>query len=211
MNARAINKIVKLQVKHFLYRKNGTWYHHLKHFPSALFDDNGFVIFHTELEYINNPSLKHKLTLHIRKGISSLSGYTKFTNEQKYLLGIPSERLSVDETVVRKIREISILNRKQKLVDKVKLTYDFACQICETKLNIRINTFYCEAHHIKPLGSKHNGPDILENMISVCPNHHVLLDLGAISINLSDMVVKHTIRQDFIDYHNKKIFNCSIG
>jgi 5-methylcytosine-specific restriction protein A len=206
MTAKEINKIIKLEVKHTLYRDNGTWYHHLKEFPSALFDNNGYVIFNSKSEYLQHSSLKHKKTLHVRKGISSFNNYIRFTTQQKALLKFSPQHIGVDETTIREIREISRIKRKQKLVDDIKSLYDFTCQICGERLKVHENVFYSEVHHIKPLGGKHTGPDITENMMSVCPNHHVLLDLGAIEVDVRKLLLKHNIRQEFIDYHNSSIF-----
>ena len=35
---------------------------------------------------------------------------------------------------------------------------------------------HAEICHIKPLGRPHNGPDVPENILCLCPNCHVLLD-----------------------------------
>jgi putative restriction endonuclease len=43
-------------------------------------------------------------------------------------------------------------------------------------------TPYAEGAHIRPLGAPHNGPDVVENVLCLCPNDHVLFDHGAISI-----------------------------
>jgi hypothetical protein len=54
--------------------------------------------------------------------------------------------------------------------------------------------FYCEAHHIRPLGIPHNGADSSDNILIVCPNHHKTLDYGAMMIDLSRLVLlKHEI------------------
>jgi len=37
---------------------------------------------------------------------------------------------------------------------------------------------YAEAAHIRPLGDPHNGPDTPDNILCLCPNHHVLFDHG---------------------------------
>lgn len=210
MTAKEMSKKININARHYLYRKNGIWYHHLKEFPGVLFDENGYIVFNTKVEYLNNQSLKHKQTLHVRGGISSIKGYTTFTKEEKKLLGISSNINGVDEKTIRQIREVSRIKRNQKLVDNIKRIYEYSCQICGEQLQIRIDLYYSEVHHIKPLGFKHNGPDILENMICVCPNHHALLDLGAIKIDFVSLSIKHNIRKEFIDYHNKKIFNSTI-
>lgn len=202
MTAKDINKVIKLPIKHSLYRESGTWYHHLKEFPGALFDENGYVVFNTNSEYLNNPALKHKETLHVRKGIISLNEYVFFTQEEKKLLRIfPKE--SMEETI-REIRQVNRIKRNLKHTIYIKKIYDNACLICGEKLHIRENLYYSEVHHIRPLGFPHNGPDILENIICVCPNHHTLLDLGAIKIDLANL--RHKVGRNFVKYHNNKIY-----
>lgn len=39
-----------------------------------------------------------------------------------------------------------------------------------------------EQAHIKPVMRPYNGPDSLNNIICLCPNHHVLFDRGSFSI-----------------------------
>ncbi|MCX5892441.1 MAG: HNH endonuclease, partial [Deltaproteobacteria bacterium] len=58
-------------------------------------------------------------------------------------------------------------------------------------------------HHIKPLGSPHDGPDVRENILCVCPNHHVMLDYGVIEL---DGVQLPGIGREYINYHNEHIF-----
>jgi putative restriction endonuclease len=70
---------------------------------------------------------------------------------------------------------------------------------------------YAEAAHIKPLGRPHNGPDVLENLLCLCPNHHVLFDYGGIAIAddfsvIGDELVltvkpTHKINPEFVRYH----------
>ncbi len=93
---------------------------------------------------------------------------------------------------------------------QLKKLYRFECQICGIKLQLPQGP-YAEAAHIKPLGSPHNGPDILENLLCLCPNHHVLFDNGAFAIDddLSliglegSLIVspKHKIDQKYFSYH----------
>lgn len=64
---------------------------------------------------------------------------------------------------------------------KVKKLYDFHCQICGIKLEGKSGA-YAEGAHIQPLGSPHNGPDVSSNILCLCPNHHVLFDMGVFSI-----------------------------
>jgi len=89
----------------------------------------------------------------------------------------------------------------------VKNLHHFRCQICGETIDL-IDRNYSEAHHIKPLGSPHNGPDVVENIISVCPNHHIMLDYGAIKIDVAALKKKpiHRLNSGYIDYHNTEIY-----
>lgn len=99
--------------------------------------------------------------------------------------------------------------RDTQLAREIKNTYKCKCQICYQTLMIGEDTPYAEAHHIKPLGTPHNGPDERGNIICVCPNCHVLLDYGAIILDPSQLVSDsaHKISVKYIEYHNKCIFN----
>ncbi|MBN1862396.1 MAG: hypothetical protein JW790_01985 [Dehalococcoidales bacterium] len=67
----------RVNVVHALYHKDGSWYNHLRDFPGALFDPNGYVIFNTEREYRDCPYLQHGQELHAIGGISSIPGYRR--------------------------------------------------------------------------------------------------------------------------------------
>jgi putative restriction endonuclease len=42
---------------------------------------------------------------------------------------------------------------------------------------------YAEAAHIRPLGTLHNGPHTTDNILCLCPNHHVLFDHGGVVVS----------------------------
>lgn len=115
-------------------------------------------------------------------------------------------------------RKSSRIVRNSQLALDVKEIYDHSCQVCGIQLPV-LGGFYSEAAHIKGLGEPHNGPDVLENLLCLCPNHHVLFDKGAFSINedfsivgLSDyskLVVKndkHSIGKEFLSYHKNHCY-----
>ncbi len=107
---------------------------------------------------------------------------------------------SVKQEVYRKLRDT-------KLAREIKLLYNNKCQLCSLIIKIDPTTNYSEAHHIKPLGKPHNGPDTPENIIVLCPNCHAKLDYGAISLNINDIdIIKgHNINIEYIKYHNQQI------
>jgi putative restriction endonuclease len=77
-------------------------------------------------------------------------------------------------TVIRIIRDT-------KIAGDIKRLYNYECQICGTPILIK-SVRYAEGAHIKPLGKPHDGDDCSENLICLCPNHHVMFDGGAFSI-----------------------------
>ncbi len=97
--------------------------------------------------------------------------------------------------------------RDTKLARQLKMLHSNKCQICGDRIEIENNKFYSEAHHIKPLGKPHNGPDVPGNIIVLCPNHHVMLDYGVIKLKFTEIKhhVKHKTDTMYIDYHNKVI------
>ena len=64
---------------------------------------------------------------------------------------------------------------------KIKALYDYRCQMCGIRLEGAAGP-YAETAHIRPLGIPHNGPDTPDNILCLCPNHHVLLDYGGAGI-----------------------------
>ena len=71
---------------------------------------------------------------------------------------------------------------------KLKQIYGFLCQVCGTT----VATFECahndacgyaEVHHIRAIGSGHQGPDYPGNMLVLCPDHHAAFDLSTMALN----------------------------
>lgn len=126
-----------------------------------------------------------------------------------------------DEIPEKVKREIQLTKRKQNIVSKLKTIYNHTCQICQKQIEVNIGQYISEVHHIHPLGI-HNGPDIEDNMIVLCPNEHALFDRGAITIDLKKkrvvhvnpnnplhnkpIILKHPIAQKYVHFHNKHIY-----
>ena len=72
--------------------------------------------------------------------------------------------------------------RDSTLTRWVKRRHGHSCQFCGTTLDTPVGP-YAEGTHIKPLGKPHNGPDVVANILCLCPNHHVLFDAGAVGVN----------------------------
>lgn len=238
LTGKLLNDLWNVGAKHALYRKDGKWYHKLTEFPGALFDANGYIVFKSEKDYRENDHLQIKQDLHIANGISSIPGYIRiseksqvqaFSHNLKKTIGhrrinpnVPPnmEIFNNDESLkafdlpkgkeelTRVLMQIKRIIRDTKISRSVKIIHNYRCQICGHTIDLGDGNFYAEAHHIKPLGNKHNGPDIVENVMCVCPNHHVLLDYGAIPINQLDLqtVRGHVFSETYIEYHNTTIY-----
>jgi len=123
--------------------------------------------------------------------------------EQHYTQKNPQRR---EATVLRIVRDT-------KLARDIKKVYNYECQVCGHTILTRSGR-YAEGAHIKPLGKPHNGEDSLDNLLCLCPNHHVMFDKGSFSIddNLNFIGVlegklivhqKHIINNTNLQYHRK--------
>ena len=99
--------------------------------------------------------------------------------------------------------------RDTKMTRIVKGKYKNRCQVCGKRMEIKPGVFYAEAHHIKPLGGEHKGPDVQDNILCLCPNHHALFDYFGIFLNPAKLRRnKHHLRQEFVEYHNMHFAMC---
>ncbi|MHC3470491.1 YDG/SRA domain-containing protein [Streptomyces sp. 7R007] len=105
---------------------------------------------------------------------------------------------------------------------RVKELYDHECQICGLRLVGADGKPYSEGAHIKPLGKPHEGPDVERNILCLCPNCHVSLDIGAIVIEDDWSIVvrtglfggnvrrqlkrhkKHNVHEEYVRYHRRQ-------
>lgn len=103
--------------------------------------------------------------------------------------------------------------RDTEMARRVKSFYNNECQICGHTITLPTGDRYSEGHHIRPLGSPHNGPDRIGNVICVCPNHHVELDYAVLQLDISllRMSPLHALEPQFIDYHNREICRAKTG
>jgi hypothetical protein len=94
--------------------------------------------------------------------------------------------------------------RDTELAWRVKVIHSFKCQICRYSIELQDGKYYAESHHLKPLGNPHTGPDIIGNIVCLCPNHHAALDYLAFAISLPmfHQLAAHVIDHSYIDYHN---------
>ncbi|GAB2581675.1 hypothetical protein Aab01nite_58800 [Paractinoplanes abujensis] len=121
--------------------------------------------------------------------------------------------------VARTPATIQRLVRSTAKAQWVKKLHQNACQICGIRIETPVG-FYAEAAHIRGLGKPHHGPDLVGNILCLCPNHHVMFDNGAIYIDHSWTVryssndekigdlrrmPSHSIDVTYLDYHRKHV------
>lgn len=99
---------------------------------------------------------------------------------------------------------VSRIVRDTVLTRQLKALHDHRCQVCGTRLSLAASQGYSEAHHMKPLGRPHNGPDTAENIIVLCPNCHALCDNAALPLSTSALrtAPAHKLGDEFLEYHN---------
>ncbi len=111
----------------------------------------------------------------------------------------------------------------------VKELYTYKCQICGwTIYSPRLKSkWYCEAHHVQPLGKKYKGPDHASNILALCPTHHCMMDLGVLAVEPSSLEVlsidkqlanqgqrltlrrEHGLNQKYLQFHLDNIYVAS--
>jgi hypothetical protein len=135
----------------------------------------------------------------IRKGIWGLRSYIIATSKPIDFPDPPE--------VSRVVQEIYRILRDTELSRFVKSIYEGVCQLCGTFIELPNGSRYAEAHHIKPLGRPHSGPDVKGNIICLCPICHVKMDYGLLFFDLNKLTLheKHKINVEYVDYHNKNI------
>ena len=130
-----------------------------------------------------------------------------------------SEPMTADDGMTtRMAATIQRIVRNTAMSQLVKVLHKHHCQVCGIRLETRIGP-YAEAAHIRPLGMPHDGPDLEENILCLCPNHHVLFDRGVITISDDLALVEidgtlrlapgHKISLDHLAYHREHWGNSS--
>jgi len=107
---------------------------------------------------------------------------------------------NIYQKVDRNLSLVSRLKRDVKLSEKLKTMYDHTCQVCGVKLDSPFGPIAIGAH-IKALGYPHNGPDIIQNMLCLCPNHHEQFDALTYYIDPKQFLIKN-----LIDLHGQRIY-----
>jgi putative restriction endonuclease len=120
------------------------------------------------------------------------------------------------EVAQRRAMIVQRIVRDTAMAQYVKELYQYHCQVCGLRLETSGGP-YAEAAHIRPLGAPHNGPDSTDNILCLCPNHHVLFDYGAFTI-LDDLTLvgipgrlimaqDHPLDPEHLRYHRAHFYD----
>lgn len=116
---------------------------------------------------------------------------------------------------------VSRIERNVALAEKIKDLYGNRCQVCGVYLKKPTGAISIGAH-IKGLGKPHEGPDSIQNMICLCPNHHAQFDAFSFYIEPTNFEIaglegykgkklkvsaRHKIDKSFLAYHKSLCFH----
>ena len=128
---------------------------------------------------------------------------------------VPQTPTAVDmpTSADRVLSQVYRILRDTALARYVKAVHECRCQLCGSTVVLSDGSRYAEGHHIQPLGRPHNGPDVIGNILCVCPTHHVQLDYGCIHLELSQVRShdSHRLDPQFLDYHNRIVAKTQPG
>jgi hypothetical protein len=117
--------------------------------------------------------------------------------------------------------EIQRLMRSVARSRRVKELYGGQCQLCGLRLLGPDGKPHSQGAHVRPLGRPHNGPDVEPNILCVCPNCHVRLDVGAVVVDEDGAIIvraamfgtpmlpklktkgSHRVHPDYLRYHRE--------
>lgn len=156
--------------------------------------------------------------------IISLSGqkdnrytFEEVINEDKY--GFCDSRTGIE--ALNKIYENVDIEKKERIIQVVergKIAIDFKkyvgfkCQICESmgldlySFKKKNGEYYSEAHHIVPVNDALNSKLSVDNLISVCPNHHSQIHFGDVDlISNNDDYIEYKIDGKLVKIEKVKL------
>jgi hypothetical protein len=130
----------------------------------------------------------------------AIDGDGDMPNESLCSCDFNEPNATVEAMAYRIVRDTAVARR-------LKLIHENRCQICGTVICMSDGQKYSEAHHIRPLSRPHNGPDVPENILILCPNHHATCDFFGMLLDAHSLhrARGHHIGAEFIAYHNARV------
>ena len=95
------------------------------------------------------------------------------------------------QTTERRETTAERVERDEAIVRELKRLYNDTCQVCGDRRLQGPEEGFSQVHHLMPLGEPHDGPDVPENVIVVCPNHHQDFENGMLTIDPQTLEINH--------------------
>jgi HNH endonuclease len=172
-----LSEAFNLNVEQSLYSDRGNFYGLIKHYPCALWDRSGYIIFNNETE-LQIPGISVKKRININANISSLNGYKRVIYDFQLPEELP-DGLKYQEGAVQEIK-VNRFERDKNARNKCLSHYGCVCQICRMKLTdvygIAAENLI-HVHHIIPISEVGEAyiVDPIADLIPVCPNCHAVI------------------------------------
>lgn len=103
---------------------------------------------------------------------------------------------SGNEDTERRETTVNRVQRNRVLVNRMKSLYDHTCQVCGDRRQNGPDEGFSHVHHLMSLGEPHNGPDVPENTVVVCPNHHENFEHGMLEIDPQTKEIHHFYEEE---------------
>lgn len=87
---------------------------------------------------------------------------------------------ALNKTPEQITKQVTTYKRNRRFINDLKQKHKNQCQICGFTFTANNGNLYSEAAHIIPISSGMVGVDSPDNIWILCPNHHKMLDFGAI-------------------------------
>jgi hypothetical protein len=185
-----LNKLWKVGAAHSLYLHSGVWFHRLRRFPGALFDQRGYVLFETEEVYLHSPQVIVRKHTRVREpGICALPNYVRVLHDDPLLVPFKGPDTDVDihddtGSLEGRKRLVAHLQRERDpgmVRKKKKSVTSLECEVCRfsfRKVYGKAAEKFCEVHHLLPLKDA-EGPrrTRLEDLAILCANCHRVVHL----------------------------------
>ncbi|MDX6609704.1 MAG: hypothetical protein QOF85_1629 [Solirubrobacterales bacterium] len=75
-----------------------------------------------------------------------------------------------------------LIVRNHRIVVNLKRLYEGRCQCCKFTFTQANGKTYSEVAHLRAIAGREANLDVKDNLVVLCPNHHKMLDYGAIEI-----------------------------
>jgi hypothetical protein len=185
---------------------------------------------HIKKFFPRNTKVKEKIRQVLQR-LRDDEGFLLFSSKGHYILNLGFDEIDgepvelghrgIESPTTRRTYH-NIRLRDTFLAREIKQRYNYICQVCCKPLSLSATEFYAEGHHLKPLGAPHYGPDVMGNIIVLCPNHHLLFDRAAATIIPDSFKLLHridgffprnahlhlkswhTLNNEYLEYHHDR-------